>query len=335
MPRLLLQGHTDSVTGVAFSPDGRMLASSSLDDTIIVWDMESAGTAAEAGAPPAIAPVGPPLEGHVDAVTSIAFSPDGSLLASAGMDGSVLLWDMETGQPRDPPLQGHAFAVHSVAFSPDGKLLASAGKDTTIILWDVKTSQPLGSPLEGHADEVHALAFSPDGRMLASRSIDDGIMLWDVETRQGTSLYVPAGGPLQKERLGSAGHLPMSLAFSRDSRMLATGSSDGTLVLWDVATSQPLGTFQAISAAEEDSPVFVNAAFHPEGVLLASTSFRMSQRSDAASATDTTTQGRVMVWDTSIASWQERACAIANRSLTRQEWERFIGLELEYRRTCE
>ena len=98
----------------------------------------------------------------------MAFSPDGHRLATASDDGTVRLWDADTGQPIGDPLTGHTDAVTSVAFSPDGHRLASASADSTVRLWDADTGQPIGDPLTGHTGAVNSVAFSPDGHRLAS-----------------------------------------------------------------------------------------------------------------------------------------------------------------------
>jgi WD40 repeat protein len=121
----LIRGHTDAAESVAFSPDGKTLASADFDGTIQVWDVATHRQLGDA------------LSGHTGPVWSVAFSPDGKTLASANNDGTIRLWDVVSRQPLGDPLRGHTGLVWSVAFSPDGKTLASASSDRTIRLWDV------------------------------------------------------------------------------------------------------------------------------------------------------------------------------------------------------
>jgi WD40 repeat protein len=203
------------------------------------------------------------LQGHDDGVVSVAFSPDGKLLASASIDQTIRLWDVASRQPIGEPLTGHVSDVTSVAFSPDGELLASGSADSTIRLWDVASRQPSGEPLTGHDDGVVSVAFSPDGKLLASGSYDSTVMLWDVASRQ------PIGDPIE-------GHESwvMSVAFSHDGMLLASGSDDHSIILWDVANHNPLAKFTGHAAVTR------SVAFHPLKKLLASGS-----------------------WDTKIALW--------------------------------
>ncbi|MBI4615485.1 MAG: protein kinase [Planctomycetes bacterium] len=161
-----LSGHEAAISVVAWSPDGKRLASGSYDNTIRLRDGETGRAIAT-------------LEGHRDDVNSIAFSPDGKRLASGSDDNTVRLWDGETGRAI-ATLEGHGDIVWSVAFSPDGKILASGSNDKTVRLWDGETGRSVAT-LGGHAGWVTSVAFSPDGNRLASGSYDNTVRLWDGE----------------------------------------------------------------------------------------------------------------------------------------------------------
>ena len=192
------------------------------------------------------------LHGHTGPVKSFAFSPDGSLLASAGNDKTILLWSVEERRAL-ATLRGHGELVQHVTFSPDGKLLASASYDKTIVLWEVEKQQVL-TTLRGHGEPANHLSFSPDGRLLASASYDKTIVLWEVEKQQALATLRGHGGPVNH------------LAFSPDGRLLASASHDKTIVLWEVDEQKALKTLRG----HEDG--VYHLAFSPDGRLLASAS---------------------------------------------------------------
>ena len=226
-----------SAWSVAFSRDGRFLASGSLDGAVRLWDAATHQVQAN-------------FTGHQDLVRSLAFSPDGRLLASASEDKTVRLWDLAGRQPL-VTLTGHLGSVYNVAFSPDGRLLASGSGDKTVRLWDLDSHKLLAT-LTGHEYPVVSVAFSPDGRLLASGSADETVRLWDVSSRQVLATLTAPDSFVTK------------VAFSPDGRVLASASGNGKVRLWDVSSHQVLATFSGHDGQVE------SMAFSPDGRLLAS-----------------------------------------------------------------
>lgn len=238
-------------TLIAFSPDGRTLASSSSTQRVVrIWDVRTRKQ------------LSPPLTGHgrsVDrlssAVGSIAFSPDGHILASGGGDTTIRLWDVRTHTEIGPPLTGNSGPVDSVAFSPNGHTLVSGAEDGTVRIWDVRAHTQRGRSLtprlRGGNLEAIQVAFSPNGHTLALVAGGSAIQLWDARTRK-----------FVRSLAGSA--LSMGALFSRDGRTLASLNTD-TISLWNVRTGR------SVSAPLRAHTTLWSLAFSPDGRLLVST----------------------------------------------------------------
>jgi WD40 repeat protein len=238
--RQTLRGHAGPLTAVAYSRNGRRLATSSLDHTVKIWD-------------PALGREVHTLRGHRDWVRGVAFNPDGRRLASAGADGLVKIWDAEKGED-GLTLRGHTQAACAVAFSPDGTRLASTASDQTIKIWDPERD-PGGLRYTGHAGPVVALAFSPDGEYLysaANAASGAEVHCWRADIGRRVREYAGPPAPVN------------ALALSPDGRFVATGRNDGTLQVWEAPTGRSLpGVTRHVGATR-------GLAFTPDGDRLVS-----------------------------------------------------------------
>ncbi|MEH1998250.1 MAG: hypothetical protein V7L00_05785 [Nostoc sp.] len=290
-----LEGHTDVVWGVTFSPNGQLLASGSRDRTVKLWRPD--GTLLQT------------LKGHTDAVTCVNFSPDGQTLASASLDRTVQIWRKNpiTGKFDPKPyktLKGHGDWVYSVNFSPDGELLATGSNDRTVKLW--RKDGSLVKILRGHQGWVNWVNFSPDGQFIVSASDDKTVKIWRkdgslVTTLQGhqqgvtVAVFSPDGKFLAStgrdktvrlwlresnstkdgfdfrpyKTLRHHSDIVWSLNFSSDSKKLASASQDKTINLWSI-TGTLLKTFKGHSDG------VVSIAFSPNNKLLVSGSYDKS-----------------------------------------------------------
>ncbi|MBW4512247.1 MAG: CHAT domain-containing protein [Scytonematopsis contorta HA4267-MV1] len=193
--------------GITISPDGKMIAAASENNTITLWNIN--GQLLHT------------LPGHRDSIMSINFSPDGQSLVSGSIDRTVKLWSIKGQLLQD--LRGHQGWVRSVVFSPDGKTIASGSDDKIIKLWSVDGR--LLQTLRGHNDEVRSVSFSPDGKIIASSSADKTIKLWSLD------------GQLIETLIGHKDSV-QSVSFSPDGKTLASGSRDKTVILRQIDLSR-------------------------------------------------------------------------------------------------
>jgi WD40 repeat protein len=208
------------VTALAFSPDGRLIASGHDNGSIRIWDIEKRQK----------------LHSLPDAhksVSALTFSADGKTLVSAGEEKSIHFWDVSKGEPRRT-LTGHKDRVPALAFHPSQARLFSAGWDTTVRVWDTNTGEPI-ILLNNHATQVLAIALSPNGNLLASADSADSIHLWDLERNRDVKVWAGNGAEVR------------CLAFSPDGRRLACGGADRVILLKDVHRDESsIGPFEGM-----------------------------------------------------------------------------------------
>jgi WD40 repeat protein/serine/threonine protein kinase len=213
-----LRGHSETVEGVAFSPNGQQLVSAGWDGLVILWDANSGAEIRRFDTGDERA--------HPAQANAVAFSPDGTLIASGGSGGEINIWEAATGADL-LSIEGHAGLIEGLAFTPDGRGLLSASRDSTIRLWDADTGAEIRR-FAGHANRVSDVAVSPDGSLLVSGSWDLRAILWDMES-----------GEIIREFVGHSGQI-QAVAFDATGTLVITGSADTTVRVWDVDTGQEL-----------------------------------------------------------------------------------------------
>ncbi|MBI3922234.1 MAG: caspase family protein [Armatimonadetes bacterium] len=259
-PELALQvGHSDVVNALSYSPDGRLLASVSKDQSVKLWVGETGELLRT-------------LAGHRDRVMAVAFSPDGKTLASAGgpLDSTLRLWDPRTGDQLHALQRHFPFGIFALAWSPDGRLLASGGGDATVTLWDATLWKPLKS-LSGHPGPVDSLAFSPDGKTLyvacsnqpRGRRQGGGLSVWDVTTADLRRPSTPISEGVAQVAVSPDG-----------SRLMAALYLSTAVRIYDAASGNQLHSLQAEDPGALETTHLSMAVSSDGGLLAASHLFR-------------------------------------------------------------
>ena len=257
-----LEGHSDMVNSLRWSPDGKYLASGSGDFTVVLWDVKSGKRLKT-------------LEGESSYVESICWSPDGKYLASGYDDGCICVFALENGE-EICYLDEHSEEVKSISWSPDGRYLASSSFERNgniwegkIIIWDTN-GYKIFKNLDGHTEGINSVSWSPDGKYLASSSFDNTVVIWDVKS-----------GKRLKTLEGNSDYL-YSVSWSPDGRYLSCGSNNKTVIIWDVNSGTEFRKFEGHSYSVE------SICWSPDGRYLASGSYKGSLFS---------TRGEIIIWD--------------------------------------
>jgi WD40 repeat protein len=296
--------HKKQIRSITFHPQNKsLLAVGSYDGKVRIWDINRKEILQE-------------INGHNGLeITSVAFSPDGKMLASASYDETVRLWDCQKADDGDGAISSPLKVLNvkdkvwSIAFSLDGKFIAAGREDGRIQLWNLQQLDDKPVVLVGHESKVRGLAFSPDGKFLASASPapDGTVRIWKLQQPDSNPVILSGSG------LGFS-----SVTFSPDSHKLAAGSWNYTVYLWSLR--QALADPNAIPTILEGHHGGVSSvAFSsPDGKQLASGGH----------------DNAIQIWLSNAQALSDAVCDTVWHNLTQEEWNRFVGTDIPYERTC-
>jgi len=227
--------HSDAVLSIAWSPDGKTIATGSEDKSVMIWDADKGEVKAT-------------LLGHIRGVNGLCWTPDGNNLLTAG-DRTIQVWDKDGKRLR--VIGGENTDARSISFSSDGKIFSAGSYDKRIVVWNFESGKVIRT-LEGHDKSVLAVCISPDGKLLASGSLDATVRLWDLSTGKCLKIWKGHGGNI------------FAVSFSPDGKYVLSASKDNSMRLWDITKEQSVKSYIAHTLA------VTAAKFSPNGLWILS-----------------------------------------------------------------